>query len=157
MRLTTDPRRLAMDLTDLEGENELPRRLWQCADPIPAPFLGEWAPDRKDCRLPYASAWVTPGGFVLPELAERTLLVEPVAGNRREILMEATMSIAGSTFDERRILRLSRDRKTLTVISLGQLERASGDPDWKPDPDARFRTVDDPENVDILVRCPHLR
>lgn len=154
MRLTTDPRRLAMDLADLEGDNELPNRLWRCADPIPAAFLGEWAADEKDCGLPYASAWVTPRGFIHPEIAERALRVEPVAGTEREIVMDATMSISGSTFDERRVLRLSRDNKTLTVLSLGQIERASGDSDWKPDPYAAFRTSGNPENVEVLRRCP---
>jgi len=157
MRLTTDPRRLAMDLADLEGDNELPSRLWRCADPIPERFLGEWARDVKDCGLPYESAWVTPRGFIHPEIAERTLRVEPVAGSKREISMEATTSVADITFDERRVLRLSRDGRTLTVISLGQIERASADPDWKPDPFARFRTVGDPEDVEVLLRCPATR
>ncbi|ASJ91955.1 hypothetical protein [Porphyrobacter sp. CACIAM 03H1] len=154
MRLTTDPRRLAMDLADLEGNNELPSRLWRCADPVPAAFVGEWAADAKDCGLPYASTWMTPRGFIHPEIAERTLLVEPVAGTEREIVMDATMSISGSTFDERRVLRLSRDNKTLTVLSLGQIERASGDSDWEPDPYAAFRTSGNPENVEVLRRCP---
>ena len=157
MRLTTDPLRLAMDLADLEGQNELPSRLWRCAGPIPTPFLGEWARDRKDCGLAYASARLTPSGFTFPEMAERTLLVEPVGGKKREVLMEVTMSIAGSTFDERRVLRLSRDGKTLTLISLGQLERASADPDWKPDPNGRFRTLGDPEKVETWLRCPTAR
>ncbi len=154
IRLTIDQRRMAMDIEDLEGESALARRLWRCADPIPAQFVGEWATETKDCGVDYASFRVTPGGFVSPEVGERTLMVKPTGGNPDEVLMEASVSIADISFDEQRVLRLSPDGKQLTILSLGQIGRASADPDWQPNPYARFRPIDDPEQVETLLRCP---
>ena len=75
-------------------------------------FLGEGARDTKDRGAAYMCAGPTPSDFTLSELAERTHLIEPVAGSKNELLIETTMSNACSTFDKRRVLSLAPEQGT---------------------------------------------
>ena len=143
-----------LTIEDLSGDSGLPGQLWRCADPVPDLFLGEWAANPAiDCGKPYASVRVTRGGFVMPEVGERIVMLETVPENPREATMEADVSIAGTSYRERRILRLSEDLQTLELVSLGQIETGSEDPDWRPDPSARFRDPSSPARIKLLSRC----
>lgn len=155
-RLTLAENGMSMQIDDHGSDSGLPAYLWRCADPVPAAFLGEWARDKAECGRPYASTRLTARGFEMPEVGERTLSVSPAPGNPRELTMEAAVSIAGISYDERRMLRLSADGSRLELRSLGQIERASEDPEWKPNPHATFRDPSDPERVETLLRCPDI-
>lgn len=153
-RLTLGNDGMSLQIDDHGSDSGLPAFLWRCADPVPAAFLGEWARDRAECGKPYASIRLTRRGFEMPEVGEQTRSVSPAPGNPRELTMEAAVSIAGISYDERRVLRLSADGSRLDLVSLGQIERASEDPEWKPNPYATFRDPSDPERVETLLRCP---
>lgn len=155
-RITLADNGMSMKIDDHGTESGLPSYLWRCADPVPAAFLGEWARDKAECGRAYASLRLTPRGFEMPEVGERTLSVSQSPGNPRELTMEASVFIAGISYDERRVLRLSRDGARMEMLSLGQIERASEDPDWKPNPYATFRQPGDPDRVETLHRCPDL-
>lgn len=145
-------------IEDPSDRSGMPSTLYRCTDPVPEPFLGEWAakPERE-CGRPYASILLTPGGFVMPEVEERIVSLQSKAENPREVMMEAEVSIAGTNYRERRVLRLGADMQTLDLVSLGQIETGSEDPDWTPDPDAHFRDVTSPKRVERLQRCPQDR
>lgn len=156
IRLGVDPERRVMEIEDLEGENELPGRLWRCAPPIPGRFTGRWASTSEGCGFDYSLMRITPSGIVLPDAAARTLSVKYTRQKKNEIMMDTTVSVAGISYDERRVLRLTRKGKSMEVLSLGKIERASDDPEWRLDPNARFRSADEPEQIEVLLRCPRL-
>lgn len=155
-RMTLGNDGMSLQIDDHGSDSGLPAYLWRCADPVPAAFLGEWAHDKAECGKPYASIRLTARGFEMPEVGEQTRSITHSPGNPRELTMDSAIFVAGTSYDERRVLRLSADGSRLELVSLGQIERASEDPEWKPNPYATFRDPSDPDRVDTLLRCPDI-